>query len=168
MKNAVFISMLLVAALLFAQCSRDHGCEELPTIGCPAPNFKLSDLSGREVSLDQYRGRVVMLDFWATWCGPCRMTMPLLENLQKEYPNDLRLLAINLREPADMVRDYVRKQSISSEVLLDEKGEVGDTYRSDSIPMQVLIDKQGVVRHVTAGYSPRLASQLRSWIESLR
>ena len=68
-------------------------------IGQAAPQFKLPDLKGREFALDQYRGKIVLLDFWATWCGPCRMTMPLLEKLQHEFPDDLTLLAINLQDP---------------------------------------------------------------------
>ena len=83
-------------------------------IGQAAPNFKLPDLSGQQVSLDQYKGKVVMLDFWATWCGPCRMTMPLMESIQKEYADTLVLLAVNLQEPRDVVRDYVRAQNIHS------------------------------------------------------
>jgi len=139
----------------------------LVQIGRAAPAFKLPDLSGQEVSLDQYKGRVVMLDFWATWCGPCRMTMPLLETLQKEYAGNLILLAVNLQEPKDAVRDYVRAQNIHSRVLLDREGSVGEVYGTDSIPMQILIDKQGIVRHVQVGYGPGVASKLRSEIEKL-
>jgi thiol-disulfide isomerase/thioredoxin len=94
--------------------------------------------------------------------------MPLLERLQKEYPNNLILLAINLQESKDIVSDYVRKQGINSQVLLDEQGSVGETYGTDSIPMQVLVDQQGIVRHVQIGFSPRMSSQLRAEIEKLR
>lgn len=137
-------------------------------IGSPAPKFTLPDLNGRQVSLDQFKGRVVMLDFWATWCGPCRMTMPLLGNLEKEYRDTMTLLAVNLQEPRNVVRDYVQKQNINSQVLLDENGSVGEVYGTDSIPMQVLIDKNGIVRHIQVGFSPRMATQLRSVINSLR
>jgi thiol-disulfide isomerase/thioredoxin len=168
MRKVIFICALSILASMLTQCARGPSGEEPPEVGHQAPNFKLSDLAGREVSLDQYRGKIVMLDFWATWCGPCRLSMPMLEKLQKEYPNDLALLAINLAEPPDLVRSYIERQHISSTVLLDQDGKVGETYGSDSIPMQVLIDKTGIVQRVSVGYSPRLANQLRSAIEQLR
>jgi len=168
MKRTLVASALLVLIATFTQCARGPSGEEAPEVGRPAPNFKLSDLSGREVSLDQFRGKIVMLDFWATWCGPCRLSMPMLERLQKEYPKDMALLAINLAEPPDEVRSYVQRQNISSTVLLDQDGKVGEVYRSESIPMQVLIDQKGIVRRIAVGYSSRLGDQLRSAIEQLR
>ncbi len=167
-KNGLIICALLVLTLMALQCARGPSGEESPEVGRPAPNFQLADLSGRSVSLDQFRGKIVMLDFWATWCGPCRVTMPVLEKLQREYSKDLTLLAINLEEPRDQVRNYVAGRNISSTVLLDEDGKVGQAYGSDSIPMQVLIDQQGIVRRVSVGYSPALVDQLRSAIEKLR
>jgi len=136
-------------------------------IGRPAPEFELPDLSGRAVSLAQYQGKIVLIDFWATWCSPCRLSMPLLENLQKEYPNDLVLLAVNLQEPLDEVRRYVDAQRIRSRVLLDQEGRVGSTYGSESIPMQVLIDQKGIVRDVQVGFSPSMGSRLRGEVQKL-
>lgn len=133
-----------------------------------APGFQLPSLSGEKVGLEQFRGRIVLLDFWATWCGPCRISMPVMERIQKEYPQDLSLLAINLQEPRDLVENYVRKQNLRSMVLLDEDGEVGRAYQSHSIPMHVLIDREGIVRHVQIGFSPRVADDLRRQIERLR
>lgn len=108
-----------------------------------------------------------MLDFWATWCGPCRMTMPVLENLEKEYKGSLVLLAINLQDPKDVVMDYVKKQALTSRILLDEQGSVGSLYGTDSIPMQFLLDRNGIVRHIQMGYRPRMASELRAAIAKL-
>jgi len=137
-------------------------------IGASAPAFQLSDLRGQTVSLAQFKGKVVILDFWATWCGPCRLSMPLLEKLQMDHPNDLKLLAINLEEPRDQVRDYVARQNIRTTVLLDSEGKVGQIYGSESIPMQVIIDKKGIVRDIKVGFSPRMGEQLRQQLEQLR
>jgi len=153
-------------ALMLASCTRPPSAPL--QVGSPAPRFTLPDLNGRQVSLDQFKGRIVMLDFWATWCGPCRMTMPLLGNLEKEYRNNMILLAINLQEPKNVVREYIQKQNINSQVLLDENGSVGEVYGTDSIPMQVLIDKEGIVRHIQIGFEPRMATRLRSVIDRLR
>ncbi len=139
-------------------------------IGRPAPKISLPDLSGQTISLDQFKGKVVLLDFWATWCGPCRISMPQLENLQKEFPGTLVLLAINLDDQgADLVRNYVREQHVSSRVLLDEKGTAAQAYGAAEIPMEVLLDKNGIVRHVQNGFHPTMTiPQLRAQIESLR
>jgi thiol-disulfide isomerase/thioredoxin len=133
-----------------------------------APGFELPALSGGNVALQQFRGRIVLLDFWATWCGPCRISMPVMEKIQNEYPGDVSLLAINLQEPRELVESYIRRQNIRSTVLLDEDGEVGRVYQSHSIPMHVLIDREGIVRHVQIGFSPRVADDLRRQIEKLR
>jgi len=160
--------ILIVSALMLAGCVRQPRSEYAVDIGQPAPQFKLLDLTGREVTLDQFKGRVVMLDFWATWCNPCRMTMPLLEKLQQEYASTLVLLAINLQEPKDAVKEYVWKQGLRSQVLLDEEGSVGALYGAESIPMEVIIDKEGIVRHVQMGFGPNTLSQLRAEVKRLR
>jgi hypothetical protein len=94
--------------------------------------------------------------------------MPIVENLQKEFADATVLLTINLQEPRDVVRDYIRAQGIHSRVLLDEEGAVGAMYGAQSIPLQILIDKQGIIRFIMAGYGPRMASQLRAEINKLR
>ena len=168
-KVLVACGVLIFSAITLSSCVRPRSEQEATVqMDRAAPNFKLPALGGGEVSLDQYRGKIVMLDFWATWCGPCQMTMPLLEKLQREYPNDLVLLAVNLQESKSTVRDYVRRQDINTRVLLDEEGSVGETYGTESIPMQVLIDKSGIVRHIQIGFSPRMSSELRAEIEKLR
>jgi thiol-disulfide isomerase/thioredoxin len=96
------------------------------------------------------------------------MTMPVLESLQKEYPDRLVLLAINLQEPKNEVQEYIRQHNLKSRVLLDEQGTVGGQYGTDAIPMQVLIDKAGIVRDVLTGYNPRMAKKLREEIENLK
>jgi thiol-disulfide isomerase/thioredoxin len=169
-RNAFAVCLVLcISAMILSGCARrPPESEPMLEIGQPAPSFKLPDLSGQQVSLDQYKGKIVMLDFWATWCGPCRMTMPLMENLQKEFADTMVLLAINVQEPHDEVRDYIRAQGIHSRVLLDEEGLVGKKYGTESIPLQILIDKQGILRFIQAGYGPRTLSQLRAEISKLR
>ena len=164
MRNAIIVCLLLLLGMVFAGCSRRT---ELG-IGAPAPDFKLEDLRGNLVTLEQYRGKIVLLDFWATWCGPCRMTMPVLERVLEQYSSDLALLAINLQEEPDVVRRYAEQQKLHSTVLLDRDGEVGRVYRSESIPMQVLIDQEGIVRKIQVGFSPRMGDELRHLIEKLR
>jgi thiol-disulfide isomerase/thioredoxin len=168
-RKILAVSMAALFMMMLSSCRRPPLRQEaVVEIGLPAPKLKLPDLKGQEVSLDQFKGKVVMLDFWATWCGPCQQTMPVIEKLEKEYSDTLVVLAINLQESKDEVAEYVKRQAITSRVLLDESGAIGTIYGTDSIPMQFLIDKNGIVRHVQMGYSPKMASQLRAQIEQLR
>jgi len=165
--KAASIAGLLLLALGMIGCV---GMQEGPQdarIGQLAPKFELPDLQGNMVSLEELRGKVVMLDFWATWCGPCRRSMPMLEELQDEFPEDLVLLAINLVESPDLVRSFVAENAIRSRVLLDEEGQVGRIYRSLSIPMQVIIDKEGIVQHIEVGFVGGSKERLKNQIEKL-
>ena len=143
-KHLLGFTLVLVTA--FSGCSL-----QTVQVGRPAPEFRLADLQGKLVSLEQFKGKVVVLDFWATWCGPCRFSMPELEKIRHEYGSSLTVLAINLQEPLEQVREYVQSRGLTSTVLLDQDGRVGRAYRSDAIPMQVLIDKEGIVRHISYG-----------------
>jgi len=142
--------------------------ETAVNIGQPAPSFKLRDLDGREISLEEYKGKIVLVDFWATWCSPCRMTMPVVENLSREYSDEMVVLAVNLRESKDVIGKYAFEQAISSQILLDKEGTVSTSYGAYAIPMQFLIDRSGIVRHIQTGYSSNMASKMRAQIESLR
>ena len=170
-------SNLLSGGLLFAAALLLWGCsppapqpsgDAHPLVGKPAPAFRLPDLSGYETSLEQYRGKLVLVDFWATWCGPCRVSMPIVDKLQSEHPDDLVLLAVNLQEDDDKVRRYVERQHLRSRVLLDRDGHVGGAYGIRSIPMQILIDKTGMVRHVQVGLAPGMAESFAARIEELK
>src|SRR5437867_4307714 len=158
--------LLLAGAGLLQWFRRSDGLHKLE--GQAAPRFELSDLDGQTVSLAQLRGKIVMLDFWATWCAPCRISMPILDKLQREFSNDMVLLAVNLLEPRDLVREYVARQNVRSRVLLDPEGNVMRQYESESIPMQVIIDQEGIVQLVNIGLSPRMEDQLRGEINRLR
>jgi thiol-disulfide isomerase/thioredoxin len=163
----VLCLLLVLASLVLAYCGRSDRVSGVAEIGAPAPTFELDDLQGRRVSLAEYRGKVVLLDFWATWCAPCRRSMPVLEKLQKEFPKDVVLLAINLQEPAEEVRDYVARRKVGSTVLLDADGEVGFAYGAEAIPLHVLIDKQGVIQDILVGLSPTMEEDLRAEIQKL-
>jgi thiol-disulfide isomerase/thioredoxin len=165
-KKPLFIGILgTFIAIGISACVR--GPSEGVQVGSPAPDFQLPDLSGNKVSLGQFKGKVVILDFWATWCGPCRMSMPMLEKIQQQYGDRLALIAVNLEETPDVVRRYMQRQQMRSRVVLDEEGTTARAYRAESIPMQVLLDKDGVVRHIQIGFSPAVESRLKAQIDKL-
>jgi len=143
----IFLVVFLVTILVM-QSFRSSGPVE---IGKRAPQFTLQDMSGRQVSLDDYRDKVVILDFWATWCGPCRVSMPILDRIQAEYAGKLSVLAVNLRETKGVVREYILEESLHSEVLLDEDGSIASQYGVVGIPTQYLIDQKGIVRYIAEG-----------------
>lgn len=150
----IIILVVFLVSIITFELFRSTGPVE---VGRTAPQFTLQDLAGREVSLEDYRGKIVILDFWATWCGPCRMTMPMLDDIQKEYTGKMSILAINLQEPKDVVREYIMRQGLHSEVLLDEDGSVGRQYGAAAIPMQLLIDQDGIIRYIVTGVeNPRV------------
>lgn len=166
MIRTILVGVIFIFGSLFTACV--HRPQPSLEIGSPAPAFSLPDLDGRNISLDQYRGKVVLLDFWATWCGPCRMTMPLMEQLQKEFADALTLFAVNLGESPESVREFLREQNLNPRVLLDKDQRVGELYGAGAIPMHVLIDKSGIVREILIGFDPRMLPQLRSKIRNLQ
>ena len=109
-----------------------------------APDFTLESLDGTERSLSSYRGSVVFLNFWAVWCGPCRVEMPSMHRLHQAV-NDERfvILAVNLREDPQTVRKFAKELGLSFPILLDPRGITGLTYGLRAIPTTYLVDKQG-------------------------
>ncbi len=135
-------------------------------VGKPAPDFTLKDIEDKPVSLRELRGSVVVLDFWATWCGPCRVGLPHLEKLRAEFNDDgVRILAINLREEKDLVRKFLEETRLSLPVLFDTDGSVAEKYAVSGIPQTVVIGKNGAIRNVLVGLAPDGEQTLRKAIQ---
>jgi peroxiredoxin len=123
------------------------------TVGKPAPDFKLKSLDGQDVSLASLKGKIVILDFWATWCGPCRKGLPVLMEVAKERAADgVVLWAVDLDEPKKKVADFLKKKGWNLPVLLDAKGKTSQKYGVGGIPHTVIIDPEGIVRSVEIGF----------------
>jgi len=122
------------------------GQEREDLSGRKAADFVLTDLSGKKHRLSEQRGKVVMLDFWATWCGPCRIQMPNVEKLQKEFKDKgLVVYAINQRESAEAASRYLKRYAYTTLTLLDQDGAVGHEYHVDGIPSLFVIDREGTI-----------------------
>lgn len=109
-----------------------------------APNFTLKNLKGEEVSLEDYRGKLVLVNFWATWCKYCDMEMPNLQRLDEEN-EDLVVLAVNVQEDKETVEAYIEKGGYEFEVVLDEEGEIATMYLVYGLPNSYFIDEEGIL-----------------------
>jgi len=128
--------------------------------GTPATDFALKALSGDNVRLSEHLGEVVVINFWASWCGVCRTEMPRLDKLHATYRSaGLTLFGVNVDEhPTDAV-DFARTLGVTYPILLDPRKSVGPLYRLDALPMTVLIDRAGVVRYIHHDYSAAIERQ---------
>lgn len=123
-------------------------------VGSKAPDFKLTTLDGKTVELSKLRGKPVFIDFWATWCGPCRRALPHTQKLAEKYGKDAHILAVNLREDADTVRGFLQNNQYTFTVPMDTDGAVATQYGVRGIPHFVLIDAEGKIQLVQVGYGP--------------
>ncbi len=141
------LSLLLVAGLA-AACSSSTK----PSSNSAAPDFKLADLNGNTVVLSDLRGKPVLLNFWATWCPPCREEVPLIEEINREWTSKgLVVLTVSLDDSADTVKDFVQNYGLTFTVLFDREQRVADTYGIQGIPTTLFIDKDGMIRARTVG-----------------
>lgn len=128
-----------------------EGSPAAPIVGVQAPDFTLMDLEGQPVQLSQQRGRTVLLNFWATWCEPCRVEMPLFQEvLEKAGSDKLQVLAVN-SEPAEEVAAFQADLGLTFPLLLDPDGAVQRLYRVFGYPTTFVIDSDGVVRAIQIG-----------------
>jgi thiol-disulfide isomerase/thioredoxin len=120
--------------------------------GRPAIDFTLKDLKGRAHSLKSLRGKIVLLDFWATWCGPCRITMPQVAKIHQQFKSrGVEVMSINVGETAAQAGSYIRKNGYLFTTLLDQKREVAARYQVNGIPTLVVIDRAGTVSDYLVG-----------------
>jgi peroxiredoxin len=139
------------------------------TASGPAPGFTLKSREGKDISLASFKGQVVLLNFWATWCGPCREEMPKLEALYEKY-NALgfTLVGVNVENNPDGAKKWLEDNGpVTFPILLDTKNEVSKLYRVDTMPSTVLIAKDGTMRFVHHGYKPGYEGDYQNEVRQL-
>ena len=140
-----------------------------PQIGYTAPDFELKDLKGHTAHLSDYRGKVVLLNFWATWCGPCRIEMPTIQALYEDYGGqDFQVLAVaGDYEGASKVGPFLEQMQVTFPSLLDDEGTVQDQYFVNALPMSFLLDRNGVVAYKMVGFFDWNQPRFRELVDGL-
>jgi peroxiredoxin/outer membrane lipoprotein-sorting protein len=141
--------------------------EIMALVGQPAPAFSLKNEKGDTVSLESLKGQVVVLDFWATWCGPCRVSLPYLDALNKDVaPKGAKIFAVNCGETLEQAQTYFKSQNLTVPILLDPESNVERAYKVSGIPSTVIIGKDGIVKKAFVGFGPGLENEIRAEVES--
>ena len=132
-----------------------------------ALDFKLKDINGKEVSLSDFKGKNVLINFWATWCPPCKAEMPDLEKLYEENKNsDLVILAVNLSEDKETIKSFMDKNNYNFHVLMDSNGDVAIKYDIASIPTSFFINKEGAIVQKKVGEMN--LEEMRNYVASMK
>ncbi len=144
----LFLAVLLLVSAISFSCKKNPG----PQVGRPAPEFTLPDLEGRPHSLSEFRGRVVVLNYWATWCPPCIEEMPSLEKLHRALSDKgLAIVAVSVDERFSDIEAFVERWSLTFTVLHDEGMRVSRAYQTFKYPETYIIDRAGILRSKVVG-----------------
>lgn len=152
--RSMVLPVLLTIGLVLAGCSSGNGSSATEG-GILAPDLQLKDINGQSVSLSNFRGKPVLLNFWATWCPPCRYELPFLQEIYGEWSErGLVLLTIDVGESTATVKDFVAKNKLTLPVLLDTKRSVAQKYAVTAYPTTFFIDREGMVKQKIIGAFP--------------
>lgn len=138
--------------------------------GSIAPDFTLKDLSGKNVRLEELRGKVILLTFWASWCSPCRIELPHFQSLQKKLGRDkVVVLAVSADNQLDDVKNFAKQLKLNIPLFFDEDLAVNQRYRIKAMPTTFIIDSHGVIRHIHQGFKedvlPRYEQELKELLK---
>ena len=123
------------------------------TIGDVAPDFTLKNLQGTNLNLAEQRGEIILINFWASWCGPCRKEMPVLQKLQDKYQDlGVQVWGVNVEQENQAGKDFLADLDLSFSIFFDQTNSLSKTYQVEAMPTTVIIDRDGKVRFVFQGY----------------
>lgn len=159
-KKFVQLGLFLIVALVLGIAWGARGGVRTGTL---APTFTRSTLEGTTVSLEDLRGKVVVIDFWATWCPPCVASMPVVEAMAEEFAGqDVAIIGISADQDVNALRRFMESKVKAYPIISDPQGEILTAYEVEAIPTFVVIDKAGVVRSI--GHDPSLSDTIREYL----
>lgn len=163
------VIVVLACALGYAVVSAPGSAPKARLVGKPAPPFKLRTRAGKMDGPEKHPGKIVLLDFWATWCNPCFRQMPIVEDVAKKSGGDMVVLAVNIDDPSlkrnQAIDKFLHDAKVKTDALIDD-GSVAGMYGVSTIPQLVLIDKKGTVRWATVGLHS--ADSIEAQVNALR
>jgi len=151
----VAVVALVGVTMVTSNASNTANISKAAKVGQPAPDFTLKTVDGQQVSLSQFKGKPVIINFWATWCPPCRLEMPALEEISKQAADKgFVLLAVNQEEDAATVKSFLTQNHYDYLSVLDRDGSVSTKYQVSGIPTSIFVDANGIVREMHTGTLP--------------
>jgi len=173
-RRILFVAIML-AAVAWIWISRDpsatttNGHITAAQQDFMAPEFSLQTLDGKTVTLSDLRGQAILVNFWATWCPPCKAEMPAMQKIYDDYKDqNFTILAINMTHQDEVgnIPDFLNRYGLSFPVLLEESGQVAKTYQVRSLPTSFFIDPDGIIQDIVIG-GPMAEALLRSRVEQI-
>ena len=141
----VICGLVLASASIFGQASE--------LLNTPAPDFTLKSMSGENLNLTEQRGNIIVLNFWASWCGPCRKEMPILQTFHDKYTDlGVQVWGVNVEQENQAGRDFINNIAVDFPILFDNENSLSAQYQVDAMPTTVIVDRNGQVRFVFRGY----------------
>jgi len=161
LSRCLFLLSVAVAPVLATSVDQIH-------TGAPAPLFQLNSNNGKPLSLADLKGRIVLVNFWASWCGPCRKEMPLLEQLNRQYRSKgVTLVGVNVEPDSAAATDWLKATPVSFPILFDVDSKVSKLYQVEGMPNTVILDRKGNVRYIHRGYSAGAENEYLDQIRAL-
>jgi len=160
--NKIIGIILVLTVAIFAK--------DAPKIGQPSPQFQGTTFNGKKIHLTDFKGKVVLIDFWASWCGPCRQEIPFLIELKFHYRHSpLEIIAINIDKNIQNAREFVDQlpEKINFTVIKDSKQQIPPKYQIKGMPTSILLDKDGIIRYWHTGFKKSYEKEYFSEIDKL-
>ena len=165
---ARFVTLFVFVISAFLGMSNIANASQKTQDGSAAPDFTLKSRIGKNLRLSDYRGQVVMLNFWASWCGPCRQEMPILEQMYKRYKKlGFVILGVNTEQDSGKANAYLRDIKVSFPILYDSTSKVSQLYNNKAMPTTIMIDRNGKMRFMHEGYKPGYEKDYKKQIKKL-